>query len=310
MIYNRRTFLEQFGYLLAGAAILPACNSTNPSSGGSEPPFMISLAQWSLQYELEAGIFTNKSFPKVAKEQFGIDAVEYVNRFFMDKARDKAYLGELKTITDDLGVRNLLIMVDGEGALGDQDEKRRKRAVENHYQWVEASQFLGGHSIRVNAAGEGSAAEVQSAVVESLNELCAFAEDYAINVIVENHGGYSSDAGWLVEVMRRVDRPNCGALPDFGNFVIDRETGREYDRYQGVRELMPFAKAVSAKCYAFNEAGEETTIDFQRMMNIVLDAGYSGYVGIEYEGEKGTSTEGIRSAKTLLEKIRKGLMVG
>ncbi len=305
MAYNRRVFLKQISVLTAGAVWLPACGQSPAEASAAEMPFDISLAQWSLHRMLEAGELDNLDFPQFAKTEFGINAVEYVNRFFADKAKDKTYLSDLKMRAEDNGVRSLLIMIDGEGSLGDTDPAARSQAVENHFPWIEAAQFIGGHAIRVNAAGDGSPEAVKGAVVESLGELSEFAAPMNINVIVENHGGYSSDAAWLADAIAQVDMPNCGTLPDFGNFTIDREAGKTYDRYQGMKELMPYAKAVSAKCYDFGPEGEETTIDFGRMIDIVLEAGYDGYIGIEYEGSRLSEVEGVKAAKQLLEKIGK-----
>lgn len=274
--------------------------------GAPKTFFEISLAEWSLHRTLRSGKLDNLGFPRYAKEQFGIEAVEYVNQFFADKAKDKNYLSDLKTRAADAGVKSLLIMIDNEGELGAADKAKRKQAVENHYKWVEAAQFLGCHSIRVNAAGSGTKEAVMEAAVEGLGSLAEFAKDYDINVLVENHGGYSSDGQWLSTVMSKINKDNCGALPDFGNFVIDRSKNIVYDKYQGVKELMPYAKAVSAKCYDF-ENGQETTIDFERMMRIVKDAGYTGYVGIEYEGNRLSEDEGIKACKELLVKLRKKL---
>jgi len=121
-------------------------------------------------------------------------------------------------------------------------------------------------------------------------------------VIVENHGGLSSNGAWLASVIRAVDHPRCGTLPDFGNFRVSADEW--YDRYQGVAELMPFAKAVSAKSYDFDERGEETTIDYRRMLGIVTGAGFNSWIGIEYEGNRLPEREGIARTKALLEKIR------
>ncbi|NQZ78882.1 MAG: sugar phosphate isomerase/epimerase [Ekhidna sp.] len=265
-------------------------------------PFKISLAQWSLHRMLKKGDLANLDFPAFTKETFDIDAVEYVNQFFKDKAKDKAYLNDLLNRTKSEGVKNLIIMVDGEGKLGEQNQSDRKKAVENHYKWVEAAKHLGCHSIRVNAGGKGSREEVATAVVDSLSELSTFAKDYKINVIVENHGGYSSDGGWLSDVIEKVNLNNCGTLPDFGNFTINRKENLKYDRYKGMTELAPLAKAVSAKCYNFDTSGKETTIDFGKMMQIVKQSNYKGYVGIEYEGKEMSEVEAIKAAKKLLEK--------
>jgi sugar phosphate isomerase/epimerase len=278
-----------------------------PDAFAAEPKFKISLAEWSLHRSIRAGKLTNLDFPKVAKRDFGIEAIEYVNQFFMEKAEDEAYLTELKTICGGEGVRSLLIMCDGEGQLGDPDDTNRKRAVENHHKWVSAAKLLGCHSIRVNAAtgGQGSSEEQQKRAADGLHALADYASRFSINVIVENHGGLSSNGAWLAGVMQQVNLPNCGTLPDFGNFRIAE--GEDYDRYKGTEELMPFAKGVSAKSYDFDEDGDETTIDYKRMLKIVLDAGYRGHIGVEYEGSRLDEYEGIRATKKLLERVREEL---
>jgi sugar phosphate isomerase/epimerase len=200
------------------------------------------------------------------------------------------------------GVTSVLIMVDGEGQLGDPDEAERLKAVENHHRWVEAAKFLGCHSIRVNAASEGSYEEQMKLAADGLRRLSEFGAQHGIGVIVENHGGLSSNGEWLAGVMKKVDNPNCGALPDFGNFQTS--PGVWYDRYKGVAELMPFAKAVSAKSHEFDAEGNEVRTDYFKMMKIVLDAGYHGYVGIEWEGDMPGEVEGIRLTQRLLERVR------
>lgn len=301
MITSRRNFIKKAGLSIAASSLLPSV-LTYGASTIQNATFDISLAQWSLNQMLKKGDLKNIDFPAFTKKEFGIQAVEYVNQFFMDKAKDKNYLKDLKDRTASEGVKNVLIMIDNEGGLGVQDGKERKKAVENHFKWVEAAQFLGAHSIRVNAYGKGKKKDVAGAVIDSLTELSNFAKDYNINVIVENHGGYSSDGKWLSKVMKKVNLPNCGTLPDFGNFTIDREKGVEYDRYKGMEDLVPFAKAISAKCYNFDENGNETKIDFKRMLSIVKESGYTGYVGIEYEGKQMGEIEGVKAAKALLEK--------
>jgi L-ribulose-5-phosphate 3-epimerase len=263
----------------------------------TEPLFKISLAEWSLHRTLFDGKLDHLDFVKAAKNDYGIEAIEYVNQFFKDKAKDQKYLAEMKTRASDLGVTNVLIMIDDEGALGDADEAKRKRAVENHYKWVEAAKYLGCHAIRVNAQSQGSWDEELEHAADGLRRLTEFAAQREISVIVENHGGLSSNGQWLAAVMKRVNHPRCGTLPDFGNFT-------EYDRYQGVKELVPFAKGVSAKSGEFDQQGNEVRIDYRRMMKIVVDAGYKGHVGIEYSGNKLSEPDGIRATKRLLEKIR------
>lgn len=298
---DRREFLEQS--LAVGAAaslaglVAPAVVSADDKK---EPLFKISLAEWSLHRTLFAGKLDNLDFAKTAKNDYGLDAIEYVNQFFKDKAKDQAYLTELKKRSDDLGVKTLLIMIDDEGDLGDPNDAKRKKAVENHFQWVEAAKFLGCHSIRVNARSSGEYDEQIKLAADGLRRLSEFGAKHGLNVIVENHGGLSSNGKWLSTVIKAVDLKNCGTLPDFGNFD-------DYDRYLGVQETMPFAKGVSAKSEEFDDNGNETKTDYFKMLKIVLDAGYRGYVGIEYGGSKLDEPAGIRATKKLLERVREKL---
>ncbi len=323
---SRRHFIRTAATLAAGAA------SWNLAAGNRDdkPLFGISLAQWSLHRKISGiqpgdtppwrmfdklredtdrymrGDLDPLDFPVYTREQFGIDAVEYVNTFYFDKAHDEAYLKKLDQRARDSGVKSLLIMCDGEGWLGAPDAEQRTKSVENHHRWVDAAAFLGCHSIRVNAGSDPklSADEQKKLVVDGLGRLAEYGDRHGINVIVENHGGLSSDASWLVDVMKAVDHPRVGTLPDFGNFKIS--TSRSYDPYKGVAELMPFAKAVSAKSHRFEKiGGPELDLDYHRLMKIVLDAGYRGYVGIEFEGADNlTEDEGIRATQVLLESIR------
>ncbi len=271
--------------------------------------FKISLAEWSLNSLLRGQTKTmeNLDFPAYAKDKFGIHNVEYVDQFF--PSADKEYVKELLKRTQDIGVRNVLIMIDTAGALGELDEEKRVAAVEKHYQWVEAAEILGCHAIRVNARGRGSELDVANATTKSLITLCRFAADYGISVIVENHGGPSSRPPWLTSVIRNTGMVNCGVLPDFGNFVISRgEEGEQYDLYQGVKELMPLAKGVSAKSHDFDEEGNETAKDYYRLLRIVKDSGFRGFIGIEYEGRNLSPDEGILATKALLIKAGKAAM--
>lgn len=295
-----------------GMSILPNGAKARPHFLPTDEMFFkISLAQWSLHKAFFAKKLDNLDFAATAKNEFGIEALEYVNQFFKDKAEDKAYLDEMNMRAADLGVTNVLIMIDGEGQLGSTKEDKRTEAVENHYKWVEAAKYMGCHSIRVNAAGKGTAEEVAAAAVDGLGRLSEFAATYEIGVIVENHGGYSSDGEWLSGVLAEVNNPNCGSLPDFGNFCIKRKGWENclesYDRYIGTEQLMPFAKGVSAKSNDFDEEGNEIHTDFRKMLQIVKDAGYTGYIGVEYEGRELDEYTGIRKTKELLEKVGKEL---
>ncbi len=296
---NRRNFLKTTIAAAAGTAFV------SPALAGmatKKTPFKISLAEWSFHRALFANEMTNLDFP-VKTRELGIDGVEYVNQFFKDKAKDEKYLAELKKIAKNEGVKNVLIMCDGEGMVGDPDKAGRIKTLENHKRWVDAAAYLGCHSIRVNAASKGSYEEQQKLAADGLRMICEYGDTRKINVIVENHGGLSSNGEWLSGVMKMVDHKRVGTLPDFGNFTINRETGETYDRYKGVELLMPYAKGVSGKSYDFDENGNETTMDFYRLMKIVKDSGYTGFIDVEYEGKRLSETEGIIATKKLLEKV-------
>ena len=310
--FNRRQFLAATGAAAAIGATgnLAQANLLN-NAPAKEDLFEISLAQWSLHRTLRSGKLDNLDFAKTAKEEFGISGIEYVNQFFKDKAGDEKYLGEMKKRAADHGVESVLIMIDGEGALGDANEAARKKAIENHHKWVSAAKFLGCHSIRVNAKSQGSYQEQVSLAADGLGRLSQYAEKMGINVIVENHGGLSSNGQWLAQVIRKVNMDNCGTLPDFGNFRIgkNKKTGKQdwYDRYLGMSALLPFAKAVSAKSHDFDADGNETATDYLKVMQMVMDSGYHGWVGIEYEGGKLSEADGIKATKKLLESCRQQL---
>ncbi|MFO0814867.1 MAG: sugar phosphate isomerase/epimerase family protein [Gemmatales bacterium] len=292
-MFDRRGFLAATVTGIAGLSF-----GQLTASSRLKPWFKISLAQWSLHKALFGKKMDALDFPKVAKEEYGITGVEYVNQFYKDKKNDDGYLKELKKRCEDNGVTSVLIMCDGEGALGDPNRSAMEKAVKNHHRWVDWAKFLGCHSIRVNAdaKGKGTFDEQLERAAEGLAMLTEYGDKQGINVIVENHGGLSSNGKWLSGVMKKVNSPRCGTLPDFGNFY-------EYDRYQGVTDLMPFAKGVSAKSYDFGPDGNEIKIDFAKMLEIVKAAGYQGYIGIEYEGSKLSEPEGIKATKKLLEKL-------
>jgi sugar phosphate isomerase/epimerase len=266
----------------------------------SQNKVKLSLAEWSLHRAIQTGKMTNLDFPRIARTQYDIGAIEYVSVLFDGKksVEDTNYLQKLKNECKKYKVISNLIMVDGEGNLGDNDSVKRNIAVENHFKWVKAAKFLGCHSIRVNASGEGTPEEVQKAVIDGLSKLCDFASTYKINIIVENHGGNSSNPEWLIPVIKSVNKSNCGLLPDFGNFD-------KYDRYQGVKKMMPYAKGVSAKSYDFDNQGNETKIDFTKMLNIVKNAGYTSYLGVEYEGDRLSEENGIKATIKLIKEVSK-----
>ena len=303
----RRNFIKKS--LLSAPLI-----TTLSLSGANVTPMQIGLAQWSLHRALKSKKIDNLEFAKIAKEKFGINTVEYVNQFFFDKVQNKEYLNEMKVRSHDIGVKNLLIMIDDEGNLGDLNKRKRLRAIDNHKKWVEAARYIGCEHIRVNAAGAGTEEEVSMHAKESLQVLCDFSRSFDINIIVENHGGYSSNAEWLVNIIKNTDRNNVGTLPDFGNFCIRSKPNKlsswggldgcalEYDKYKGVKEMLPYAKSVSAKSLNFDKEGNSIEIDFYKMMKIVKTFGYNGCISIEYEGTSHSEEEGINLTKDLMIK--------
>ena len=301
---DRRKFITRSLTAGAGLAFVNPAFGSFTSAQSATQSLEISLAQWSLHRKLFAGDMDHLDFAKMS-QGFGCVGLEYVNAFFKDKATDVSYLKEMNSRAEDHQQKNILIMIDGEGGLAEKNAKKRLVNIENHYKWVEAAQVLGCHSIRVNLSGGEDRLDAQKAGIDSLNRLAEFAKSYDVSVLVENHGGFSSDGNWLSNVMQNVSRENIGTLPDFGNFCIERkeqECISAYDRYQGMSELMPFAKALSAKSHAFDEQGNETQSDFFRMIEIAKKNQYSGYVGIEFEGTMDSEEEGIIKTKNLLDK--------
>jgi sugar phosphate isomerase/epimerase len=312
MPWSRRDFLRFSAVAATGAVLTPMGSAQAPSI----LPFKISLAQWSHHRAFFGRSGEKKDplrFAEIALKDYGIDAVEYVNQFYRDKKNDDHYLKDLKKVADDNKVVSVLIMCDGEGSLGDPDEKRRRQAVDNHKRWAEWARYLGCHSIRVNAASDWKLGfeQTQKLAADGLRRLTEFTATLEINTIVENHGGLSSHGGWLAGVIKLVDHPRCGTLPDFGNFNLGKIPGiseTTYDRYKGVDELMPFAKGVSAKSHQFDDRGNEVFTDYRKMLDIVVRKHkYHGYIGIEYEGSKHSEADGIRLTKKLLETIREEL---
>ncbi len=301
---TRRSFLQ-----VAGAGVMLTAAPRFVLADSKTDLFQISLAQWSLHNAYFGKQLDPLKFAETTKKEYGIEGVEYVNQFYKDKKKDDGYLKDLKKVADDNAVTSVLIMCDGEGNLGDPDDKKRTTAVANHQRWLEWAKYLGCHSIRVNAASNWKLGfeETQKLAADGLRKLSEEGDKHGLNVIVENHGGLSSNGAWLAGVMKMVDHKRCGTLPDFGNFNIGKIEGQpgSYDRYKGVDELMPYAKGVSAKSHDFNEKGDEINTEYRKMLKIVLNKHkYRGFIGIEYEGRKIGEPEGIRATKKLLEVVR------
>jgi L-ribulose-5-phosphate 3-epimerase len=301
---SRRHFLGAACSAWALAA-LPEARAAEPQRGAM--PFKISLSQRSLRQEYAASRLDPLDFPRVARA-LGIDAVEYVSTFYEAKLKSPRDLAELKRRAAGEGVWSKLIIVDAAGALGAPDAKSRRRAVDAHERWVEAAAFLGCHAVSVRAMSQGSEDEQVKHVSDGVRSLCKFSDPFGIDILLENHDGFSASGTWLAEVLSAVGHPRCGSRPDFGNFKLD--DGRDYDRYQGVRELAPFARAFSAKAHDFDAKGEETTINYAQMLKIVLDAGYHGHVAIEYEGTRLSEQAGVQRTLQLLERVRSRFAAG
>lgn len=289
----------------AGLRVRPAraADLTGKPPAGKIGDFKISLAEWSLHKALFSGKLQNLDFPRVTREEYGIEGCEFVNQFFKDKAHDDAYLKDLKARASDHGVTCVLIMIDGEGDLSAESKPQRDKAVENHEKWVDAAAALGCHSIRVNT-GHNYGPNNTAAAAEGCGALTEYGAKHEISVICENHGGPSSDPDALLALIKAVGRETFGTLPDFGNFPKDRHGKYQLDVYEAIARMMPYARGVSAKSYDFRPDGRETVLDYARIMKIVTDAGYHGFVGIEYEGSRLTEPEGIRATKKLLETLR------
>ena len=279
------------------------------ASTNNKDQLKISLAQWSLNKAIKSGELSPLDFAKKARS-FDIDAIEYVSGLYtnhtdtLKKISMQKLSKELLKRSDDYGIENVLIMIDSQGSLASSNKKERLKAIDNHKKWIDFSYEIGCETMRVNLSGETKLDRWTENSIKSLTELSDYNKN--INVVVENHGGLSSNGKYLSNVMSEVNIDNCGTLPDFGNFCIDgspRACNEWYDIYKGVEELMPYAHAVSAKSYDFNDSGNETKIDYSKMIDIVKKAGYSGYIGIEYEGSRMSEDDGIIATKKLLEKL-------
>ncbi|WP_149303445.1 sugar phosphate isomerase/epimerase family protein [Pareuzebyella sediminis] len=310
---DRRRFIKQatLGATALSVASTSAFYEMSKTSLSLPSNLKISLAQWSFHRALEKGEMNASDFAHIAKQNFGVHAVEYVNQFYTEKANNEKYWAEMKKRADDEEVTSLLIMVDEEGDLGSPDPLERIKSVENHYKWIHAAKILGCHSIRVNAFGEGDRASLKTSLIDGLGRLASYGAKENINILIENHGLHTSDAKFVVSIIEQVGNPYLGTLPDFGNWCLATKWGstqnntcsQVYDRYQGVSEFLPFAKGVSAKSYDFDLNGNETIINYHKMLKIVKDSGFNGYIGIEYEGEAISEPEGIWATKKLIEKV-------
>ena len=281
------------------------------------PFFKLSLAQWSLHRTFNDDGVSPFQFAEMSKNM-GFEGLEYVNHLYMNQIKEMGFdavIDSLNVLSKKHGLQNVLIMVDGEGDLADPSEDVRNEAVENHKKWIDAAAKLGCHSIRVNTFGTNDPKVWRTAVVDGLKKLSTYAATKNINVLCENHGWLSSDADILMAAIKEVNMENCGTLPDFGNWCVKRKDGEKWgdceeefkDKYRGIELMMPQAEAVSAKAYDFDQNGNETTLDFVRILKIVKEAEYSGFIGVEYEGDRLSEKEGVIAIRDLLLKSAKQL---
>lgn len=325
MKFYVKKFTKMSLLVLGLAIVVMSCqNGTkNKKEVKPETPFFkLSLAEWSLHKQIINGEMSPLDFAQKAKE-FGFEGIEYVSQLYTNELKKdpdqklamQKLLDTLKMNSEKYGVKNVNIMIDNEGDLATDDEEERNLAVENHKKWIDAAEFLDCPTIRVNLRGSHKTDIWTDQATKSLKSLAEYAKPKNINVIVENHGGFSSNGVLLTNVIKNVNMDNCGTLPDFGNFCQTKDYGsindvnckEAYDIYKGVKEMMPFAKAVSAKSYDFDKEGNQPKIDYVKMLQIVKDAGYTGYIGVEYEGENLSEVDGLLATKKLLLKASKGL---
>ncbi len=311
---SRRKFIKNTGLGLAAMTVPTPLlfAKTHLSNTLKMSELKISLAQWSLHRALEKGDLKAIDFAIDAKESYGINAVEYVNQFYTAQAADESFWNHMARKAADHGVENLLMMVDEEIQLGDLDPRKRTESVKAHYKWIHAAKLLGCHSIRVNAFGKGSPDDLEASLVDGLGRLTEYAAKENIHVLLENHGLHTSNAHFMVGIIQQVDNPFLGTLPDFGNWCLNSEWGstdpekkctNNFDPIEGLKIFLPYAKGVSAKSYAFDSEGNETQLNFFRLLKIVKNSEFNGHIGIEFEGEHLSEPEGIKATKKLIEKV-------
>ena len=280
--------------------------------------FKLSLAQWSLNKAIRGGEMSPYLFAEKSKN-LGFTGLEYVNQLYDDvmKSEDKSssiknFILKNNQLASDNGMDNVLIMIDEEGDLAGEDEEQRLKSIDNHKLWIDTAAEMNCTSVRLNLYGSKDIETWKALSIESLTKLGEHAKGTGLNVIVENHGRITSNIPELMNAINGVNMDNVGTLPDFGNFcmadegygsVFDGTCETVYDFYKGVKEMMPKAFAVSAKSNDFDENGDEKTIDYTKMLKIVKSFGYTGYIGVEYEGERLSEVEGIKATRDLLIKV-------
>jgi len=283
--YSRRGFIEKTMILGAAGMIAPALQL---ESKAMAIPGMthddISLAQWALVQEIRDGKWTNLDFPRIAREDFGLNGIEFVNTLFEVPTID--YLNQLKKNANAHGVKMVLIMIDAEGDGCEPTPELRKQFVINHKKWIDIAHYLGCHAIRTNCRGPKDVDEDEALkwAAESYNMLLEYAVPAGISVCIENHGGVSNDPGWMISLLEKVDKLYFGSYPDW------RRPADDFDNVEYLEKMLPWAVGMSYR----NQPTEELTA---KMIKMSHDAGYRGWYGIESSGR-----EAILQGKELLKK--------
>lgn len=284
---SRRDFIQKTA-LVSSAVVLPP--GLVSFSKINETKIMkkddISLAQWALVDEIRDGKWKNLDFPRVAREVFDLNGIEFVNTLF--DVPHVSYLNQLKQNAEDHGVKMVLIMVDAEGDGAEPTAELRKQFAVNHRKWIDIAHYLGCHAIRTNCRGPKDAdpKEAMRWAVESYQMLLEYADPAGIKVSIENHGGLSNDADWMVELIKKINDPNFGTYPDW------RQPSDEFDNVGYLRKTIPYALGQSYR----NQPTEEQSA---QMVKISQESGYKGWYGIESSGREAIH-QGINILKKYL----------
>ncbi|GAB5561933.1 MAG: hypothetical protein SynsKO_35800 [Synoicihabitans sp.] len=240
--------------------------------------------------------------------ELGVGVVDLVNILWFGHGQDGPWLADFKARARDAGVTFGVLMCDQLGRIAAKDSAERKRSISGHLDWMETAAELGCPFLRVNPYGDGSYLEQLKRGAETLHELADRSSDFGLEILVENHGHPGSNGAWLAMLIEQADHPRLGTYTDLDNFFMggwNHDPQRRYDRTQGLFDLAPYTKAISAKTHDFGPDGEETTIDYQACLKILLDAGFTGLVGAEYEGHRLSEAEGSRLTVELLRREQK-----
>lgn len=283
--HTRRSFIKKTAILGAAGVLSPAIIKNSMAIATPRMSYDdISLAQWALVDEIRAGKWKNLDFPKISREDFGLNGIEFVNTLF--EVPTNSYLNQLRKNADDHGVSMVLIMVDAEGDGCEPTAALRKQFDINHRKWIDIAHYLGCHAIRTNCRGpkDVDKKEALKWAAESYNMLLEYSQQAKISVVIENHGGVSNDPDWMVELMQEVNNLYFGTYPDW------RRPSDDFDNLDYLKKMLPWAGGMSYR----NQPTEELTA---KMISLCKDSGYKGWYGIESSGR-----EAIGQGRDLLKK--------